>query len=66
MLAETLNNSQHSTRLIAEIQSFTAITSLNSINQIIFVMVKCCDLFGVGTVFFNIIWTSFGFEGDNL
>jgi hypothetical protein len=35
-----------------------AITSLNSVNQLIFVMVKCCVLFEVRTEFLNIIWTS--------
>jgi hypothetical protein len=33
----------------------TAITSLNSINQLIFVMVKCGVLFEVRTEFLNII-----------
>jgi hypothetical protein len=33
----------------------TAIISLNSINQLIFVMVKCCVLFEVRTEFLNII-----------
>jgi hypothetical protein len=40
-----------------------AITSLNSVNQLIFVMVKCGVLFEVQTGFLNIIWTSFGFKG---
>jgi hypothetical protein len=33
----------------------TAITSLNNINQLIFVMVKCGVLFEVRTEFLNII-----------
>jgi hypothetical protein len=41
----------------------TAIISLNNINQLIFVMVKCDVLFEVRTEFLNIIWTSFGFKG---
>jgi hypothetical protein len=32
-----------------------AIISLNSVNQLIFVMVKCCVLFEVRTEFLNII-----------
>jgi hypothetical protein len=39
-----------------------AITSLNSVNQLISVMVKCCVLFEVRTEFLNIIQTSFGFN----
>jgi hypothetical protein len=41
----------------------TAIISLNSVNQFIFVMVKCCVFFAVRTEFLNIIYTSFGFKG---
>jgi hypothetical protein len=41
----------------------TAIISLNSVNQLIFVMVKCGVYFAVRTEFLNIIWTSFGFKG---
>jgi hypothetical protein len=44
----------------------TAIISLNSINQLIFVMVTGCVLFEVRTEFLNIICTSFGLEGLNL
>jgi hypothetical protein len=40
-------------------------TSLNSVNQLIFVMVKCGVLFEVRTEFLNIIQTSFSFEGLN-
>jgi hypothetical protein len=39
------------------------ITSLNSVNQLIFVMVKCGVLFEVRTEFSNIIQTSFSFKG---
>jgi hypothetical protein len=39
-----------------------AITSLNSVNQLIFVMVKCGVLFEVRTEFLNIILTSFGLK----
>jgi hypothetical protein len=39
-----------------------AIASLNSVNQLIFVMVKCCVLFEVRTEFLNIIEMSFGFK----
>jgi hypothetical protein len=41
----------------------SAIISLNSINQLIFVMVKYGVLFEVRTGFLNIIYTSFGFKG---
>jgi hypothetical protein len=44
----------------------TAVIYLNSINQLIFVMVKCGVLFEVRTEFLNIISTSFGFKGLNL
>jgi hypothetical protein len=37
--------------------------SLNSINQLIFVMVKYSVFFAVRTEFLNIIQTSFGFKG---
>jgi hypothetical protein len=40
--------------------------NLNSINQLIFVMVKCGVLFEVRTEFLNNIQTSFGFKGLNL
>jgi hypothetical protein len=33
----------------------TAIVSQNSINQLVFVMVKCCVFFAVGTEFLRII-----------
>jgi hypothetical protein len=36
---------------------------LNSVNQLIFVMVKCCVFFAVRAEFLNIILTSFGFKG---
>jgi hypothetical protein len=35
--------------------------SLNSINQLVFVMVKCGVLFEVRTEFLNIVWTIFVF-----
>jgi hypothetical protein len=35
------------------------IISLNSVNKLIFVMVKCGVLFEVWAEFLNIIWTSF-------
>jgi hypothetical protein len=38
---------------------------LNSVNQLIFVMVKCGVLFEVRTEFLNIIQTSFGFKELN-
>jgi hypothetical protein len=40
-----------------------AITYLNSVNQLIFVMAKCGVLFEVRTKFLNVIYTSFGFKG---
>jgi hypothetical protein len=40
----------------------TAFISLNGINQLIDVMVKCGVLFEVRTEFLNIIYTSFGFK----
>jgi hypothetical protein len=40
---------------IAWFSEQTAIISLNDINQLIFVMVKCCVLFEVRTEFLNII-----------
>jgi hypothetical protein len=43
----------------------TAIISLNSINQLMFVMVKCYVLLEVWTEFLNIIYTSFGSKGLN-
>jgi hypothetical protein len=42
------------------------IISLNSVNQLIFVMVKCGVLFEVQTEFLNNIYTSFVFKGLNL
>jgi hypothetical protein len=44
------------------------IISLNSVNQLIFVMVKSCVFFAVRTEFLNIIYTNFGFKGlkDNV
>jgi hypothetical protein len=38
---------------------------LNSVNQLIFVMVKCSVFFAVRTELLNIIYTSFGFKGLN-
>jgi hypothetical protein len=40
----------------------TAIISLNNVNQLIFVMVKCGVLFEVRTEFLNKIWASFVFK----
>jgi hypothetical protein len=40
--------------------------SLNSVNQLIFVMVKCGVLFEIRTGFLNNIYTSFVFKGLNL
>jgi hypothetical protein len=45
---------------------YCANTRLNSVNQLIFVMVKCGVLFEVRTEFLNNILTSFGFKGFNL
>jgi hypothetical protein len=45
--------------------SATAFISLNSVNQLVFVMVKCGVLFEVRTEFLNVIYTSFGFKGLN-
>jgi hypothetical protein len=42
----------------------TTITSLNSINQLIFVMMKCV-LFVVGTEFLNVTYTSFDSHTTN-
>jgi hypothetical protein len=42
------------------ILTVTAIISLNGINQLIFVMVKCCVFFAVQTKSLNIIQMSFG------
>jgi hypothetical protein len=39
------------------------ITSLNSVNLLIFVMVKCGVLFEVRTEFLNSIYRSFDFKG---
>jgi hypothetical protein len=39
---------------------------LNSVNQLIFVMVKCGVLFEVRTGFLNNVYTSFVFKGLNL
>jgi hypothetical protein len=41
----------------------TVIISSNSVNQLIFAMVKSGVFFAVRTEFLNIIWTSFGFKG---
>jgi hypothetical protein len=40
--------------------------SLNSVTQLIFVMVKCGVFFAVRTEFLNMIYTSFGFSGLSL
>jgi hypothetical protein len=40
-----------------------AIIFLNSIKQLMFVMVKCGVLFEVRTEFLDVIQTSFGFKG---
>jgi predicted Holliday junction resolvase-like endonuclease len=40
--------------------------NVNSINQLIFVLVKCGVLFQVRTEFLNIIYMSFVFKGLNL
>jgi hypothetical protein len=45
------------------ILSLTGIFSLNSINQLIFVMVKSCVFCAVWTEFLRIIWTSFSSKG---
>jgi hypothetical protein len=41
----------------------TGIISLNSVNQLIFVMVKSCVFFAVWIEFLNIIQMSFDFKG---
>jgi hypothetical protein len=41
----------------------TAITSLNTINQLMFAMVKFGVLFEVRTKFLTVIYASFGFKG---
>jgi hypothetical protein len=41
---------------------FRIILTVNSVNQLIFVMVKCCVFFAVRTEFLNIVLTSFSFE----
>jgi hypothetical protein len=41
----------------------TAIISLNSVTQLVFVIVKCGVLFEVRAESLNIIWTSLGFKG---
>jgi hypothetical protein len=46
--------------------TISAPLNLNSVNQLIFVIVKCGVLFEVRTESLNIIWTSFGFKGLNL
>jgi hypothetical protein len=43
----------------------TVTIHINSVNQLIFVMVKCGVLFEVWTGFLNTIWTSFVFKGLN-
>jgi hypothetical protein len=42
-----------------------AIISLNSVNQLIFVMVKCGVFFAVRTEFLSIMLLNFGFKGLN-
>jgi hypothetical protein len=44
----------------------TAIISLNSVNQLIFVMVKSCVFFAVRTEFLNTVQTNFIFKGLQL
>jgi hypothetical protein len=39
------------------------VLTVNSVNQLIFAMVKCGVLFEVRTEFLNIIYTIFGFKG---
>jgi hypothetical protein len=36
--------------------------SLNSVKNLIFAMVKCCDFFAVPTKYLNIPYKSFGFR----
>jgi hypothetical protein len=43
--------------------SVNSLFSLNSIKQLIFVIVKCCVLFTVRAEFLSIIWKTFGFKG---
>jgi hypothetical protein len=43
----------------------TSIISLNSVNRLFFVTVKCSVVFAVRTKFLNIIWTNFGTKGLN-
>jgi hypothetical protein len=42
------------------------ITSLNAVNQLIFVMAKWSLLFAVRTEFLNIFWTNFGLKALKL
>jgi hypothetical protein len=44
------------------VSMWTAIISLNRVNKLIFVMVKCGVFFEVWTQFLNIIYRSFGFK----
>jgi hypothetical protein len=46
-------DSELHTRRRENLKSHTVITFLNNINQLIFVMVKCCVLFEVRTEFLN-------------
>jgi hypothetical protein len=48
---------------LVSFSAWTAIISLNGVNQLIFAMVKCCVLFEVRTRLLNTICTSFGFKG---
>jgi hypothetical protein len=44
---------------------FCMILTINSVNQLIFLMVKYGVFFKVRTEFLNIIFTNFGFKGLN-
>jgi hypothetical protein len=39
------------------------ITSLNSTNQLIFMMERCCVFFAMQTGLLNVTYTNFGFKG---
>jgi hypothetical protein len=47
---------------IRSVQECSSLVYLNSINQLIFVMVKCCVFFAVRTEFLSSIKTSLGFN----
>jgi hypothetical protein len=44
----------------------TTFTSINTINQLIFLMVKCGVLFQVRTEFLNVIKMSIGFNANDI